>query len=336
MKTDNENYEKKFSKMEKEIDRLQDKISSQGSEVDLNSEINELRFDKEALERKLRKFATHCQRLEDDKAGIADALRSCNIDIDAHERDINDAIIHLCDKFTSTEEALEKQLSNPSFEKEIRSLQRKIQDLSRSEKKLTEKLNRYQQEKRDLEVQLENTKNEFSIGGSEEHREKLRFLEHENLQLMQDSKSAKRQLQASREEIETLRMNIDQNSTSDFGSLDMRTSTKDAIASLTTTSTENSDTLELTSLAEACSKPDTATVLRRFTRKTKKRSALLDNTNVGNRKEERRTRSTRSTDKRQKVNALFETKHAINPTGTPGLGETSSHDTENTGECKQS
>jgi len=341
MKADNENYEKKCSKMEKEINRLQDKISSVGPEANMNSEISELRFDKEALERKLRKFATHCQRLEDDKAGIADALGSCNIDIEAHGSDISEAIIHLCDKFTSIEEALENQQSNPSFEKEKQSMQRKIQNLSHSENELIEKLNQYQREKSDLKIQLENAKNGISNGGSEEHRKKLRFLEHENLQLMQDVKSIKRQLQTAREEVETLRMNVDQSPTSDFGGFDIRTTTKD-----TASSKENSDTMELTNLAEACSKHETDDVLRRSTRPTKKRTVLADNTN-GTRNEDRRKRSI---NKRQKVNALFETKHAMNPTGpdtentkhainrsgAPRLGETSSLDSENTGECKQS
>lgn len=333
--------------MEKEISRLQDKISSQGSEADMTSEISELRFDKEALERKLRKFAAHCQRLEDDKAGIADALRSCNVDLEAHGRDVTEAIIHLCDKFTSTEEALEKQRSNPSFEKEKQSFERKIHNL-------TETLNQYEHEKSNLEAQLENAMKETSFGESEEHREKLRFLEQENLQLMQDVKSTKRQLQAAREEVVTLRMNVDQGSTADFGGLDVRTSAKDTISSLASSSQENSDTMELANLAEAYSKHDTDTVLRRSTR-NKKRNVLSDNTN-GTRNEERRKRKS---DKRQKVNALFETKHAINPTGdarpsdsssldienkkhlmnqmrTPGLGETSSLGSEETGECKQS
>jgi hypothetical protein len=345
--------------MEKEIDRLQDKVSSQGSETELNSEISELRFDKEALERKLRKFATHCQRLEDDKAGIADALRSCNIDLDAHGRDISEAVIHLCDKFASIEETLEKQQSNPSFEKENQTLQRKIQSLSRSEKKLTEKLNQYQFEKEQLESHLKNAKAQTSIGESEEHREKLRFLEHENLQLMQDVKLTKRQLQVARKEVETLRMNMDQNSISDLSSLDVRTSTKDSISvsSKISSSKEDSDTMELTNLAEAYSNHESGTELRRSKRKSKQRTVLSDNTN-GTRDSERRKRSA-AANKRQKVNALFETKHAANPTGkqglqdtaslgsenttssmrrtrTAGLGESSSVDTENTGECQQS
>ena len=328
--------------MEKEINRLQTTVSSMGSEADSSSEISELRFDKEALERKLRKFATHCQRLEDDKAGIADALKSCNIDIETHDRDITEAIIHLCDKFASTEQALEKQLNKSSFDKEKQSFERKIETL-------TEKLNNYQHEKSELEAQLESAEKETSAGESEVHREKLRFLEQENLQLMQDVKSTKRQLQAAREEVVTLRMNVDQNPTSDFGSFDVRTSSKDTVSSLATSSKEDSDTLELTNLAEACSKHDTGNVLRRSTRK--KRSVLSDNTN-GARNEDRRKRST---GKRQKVDtkhsmnptgkskasenpnlAIKNAKHAMNRTAAPGLGESSSLDTENTGECKQS
>ena len=322
--------------MENEIKQLQKQISSAGTETDMSSEISELRFDKEALERKLRKFATHCQRLEDDKAGMADALSSCNIDIEAHGSDISEAIIHLCDKFTSIEEAHEKQSNYRALEKEKQSMQRKMGKMSQSEQKLTEKLNQYRYEKAELQKQLESAKNEPSVGDAEENREKLRFLEHENLQLMHDVKSAKRQLQAAREEVETLRMNVDQNPTADFGSVDLRASTKDTISSMTTSSKENSDTMELTNLAKACSENETSTVLRRSARKTTKRTILSDNTN-STRSEERKERPT---EKRQKVSGLVGTRkldqQRMNTTPTPGLGETSSHDTENTGECKQS
>ncbi len=325
--------------MEKEINRLRTTISSMASDADTSSEINELRFDKEALESKLRKFATHCQSLEDDKAAIVDALGSCNIHV--HNGDVTDAVIQLCDEKTSIQEALEKQSKNSKYEKEKQSMQRNIDQL-------TNKLNEYQQENSELEAQLQNMEKEMATGQSEEQREKLRFLEQENLQLMQDVKSTKRQLQAAREEVVTLRMNVDQNPTSDFGAFDVRSSTKDTMPSLTSSSSkEDSDTMELANLAEACANHETGRVLRRSTRK--KRPVLSDNTN-GTVNEARKTRS--STGKRQKVNALFETKHAMNPTGssssaaienakhamsrTPGLGETSSLDTENTGECKQS
>ncbi len=324
---------------------MQDTIASMESDGASSTEITELRSDKEALEKKIRKFAAHCQRLEDDKAGIADALRSCDVDVESHDGDIIDAVIHLCDKFASTEEALEKEKNNSSFDKEKLSFERKIQTL-------TERLDQYEHEKSELEAQLENAEKNSSVVESEEHREKLRFLEQENLQLMQDVKSTKRQLQAAREEVVTLRMNVDQNPTADFGNFDVRPPRKDSISSLMS-SKEDSDTMELTNLAEACTNNESAPVPRRSTRK--KRTVLADNTN-GSLNEERRARSSTG-GKRQKVNALFDTKHAMNPTGkppkgadfaienakaamnraaTPGLGESSNLDTENTGECNQS
>eukprot|EP00535_Pseudo-nitzschia_heimii_P013095 CAMPEP_0197196052 /NCGR_PEP_ID=MMETSP1423-20130617/32148_1 /TAXON_ID=476441 /ORGANISM="Pseudo-nitzschia heimii, Strain UNC1101" /LENGTH=3046 /DNA_ID=CAMNT_0042649821 /DNA_START=153 /DNA_END=9293 /DNA_ORIENTATION=- len=482
MKTDNTNLKKKCSNMQKEILRLQEEKSSVGTDDNMKSEIDELRFDKEAVERKLRKYATHCQRLEDDKAGVADALGSCGVTIEAHGNDVGEAIINLCDKLTTTEQALKSRKGDvSSFETENRTLQREIQELSDSQKKLKEELNLYEKEKYELETELENTKNNKRV--AEELRAKLRFLEDENLQLMQDAKSSKRREQTARKEIEVLRMNIDQTSTSsDFDDFDVRQSSGDKNSFLTLSSKEDSDTTELTNLAEVCSMQNTGSELRRSTRmtrveiskedpelteltksveasastrrssrrirteaskessdrmdltnlaetrastrrstrnteaeaskenldtmeltnlaearastrrstrktraetskekmdtvettnffeehgtksslrrstrnariaeesythdvstslrqsarKTKKRGVLSDNTN-GSMNEGRRTRST---DKRQKVNALFETKHAINPTGnTPGLGESSSVETENTGECQQS
>jgi len=325
-------YVKKCSHLEKEINRLQKLMSSMGSETKIGSEISELRFDKEALEKKLRKFATHCQRLEDDKAGMVDALQSCNINI--HGSDVSEAIVHLCDKLASIEEAHEKQLNNASSEEEKHLMQRKIENLSHLEKRLTEKLNQYQQENAELQEKLGKTVNESSAGDSEEHREKIRYLEHENLQLMHDMKSVKRQLQASREEIETLRMNsIDQTPTAEFECLDVRAaSAKHILSPVTSSSKENSDTMELANLAEACTK----NILRLSARKTKKRNILSDSTN-GIRDE---GRGERIIDKRQKVGGLAGKKtmnrNPVNHISTPGLGETSSNDTENGGECKQS
>eukprot|EP00536_Pseudo-nitzschia_multiseries_P008865 jgi/Psemu1/306099/fgenesh1_kg.234_\ len=298
-----------------------------------SSEINELRFDKEALERKLRKFATHCQRLEDDKAGMVDALRSCNIDIETHGNDVSEAIIHLCDKLTSVEEAQERQSDDSSYQRQKHLMQQKLEKLSFSEKQLTEKLNQAEYEKVKLQEKLDTVMGEPSCGDSEEHREKIRYLEHENLQLMHDMKSVKRQLHAAREEIETLRMNhIQPSPTSNFGGLDVRATTKHPLSPLANSSKENSDTMELANLAEACTK----NILRLSARKTKKRNILLDNTN-GTRDE---SRLERSTDKRQKLVLAADKKRVhqnpVNRSLTPGLGETSSQDTENTGECKQS
>lgn len=325
--------------------RLKKQNSSEGAETDLSSEINELRFHKEALENKLRKFAAHCQRLEDDKASMADALRSCNIDMEAHGNDISEAVFHVCDRLTSIEDI---ETNGLSLEKEMQSMQQKIDKMVQTEKKMVEKLDQYQHERTEMKKQLESAKNEATSNDSEEKSAKLRFLENENLQLMRDFKSAKRQLQVAREEVENLRLTTSSKGSSDTFELttemvkassenrENKTSTTSErrrssrnTKKTTASSKESSDTLELTNLAKACSeqKATTVTELRRSSRSAKKIHILSDSTN-SSRNEGREENPTK---KRQKVN-----EQQMNRRSSPGLGESSSHESEQTGECAQS
>ena len=258
--------------MKNELIRLEKQNSSEGAETELSSENSELRFHKEALENKLRKFAAHCQRLEDDKASMADALRSCNIDMEAHGNDISEAVFHVCDRLTSIENI---ETNGLSLEKKMQSMQQKIDKMAQIEQKLSEKLNQYRLEKTEMKKQLESAKNEATSNDSEEKSEKLRFLENENLQLMRDFKSAKRQLQVAREEVENLRLTSSSKGSSDTFELTSemaKASSKNRENKTSTTSTtsttserrcssrntkkttdsskESSDTLELTNLCK--------------------------------------------------------------------------------------
>lgn len=357
------------STLKNELIQLKKKTSSKGAETDLKSENSELRFHKDALENKIRKFAGHCQRLEDDKAGMIDALESCNVDMEAHGDDVSTAVIHMCDRLTSIEDIKTKGLS---FEKENRSMKQKIDKMAQKEHKLMEKLTQYQHEKARMKKQLESAKNESSNVDSEEKSEKLRFLEQENLQLMHDFKAAKLQLQASRGEVESLRMNVE----NDFGMMDLQTSTKDAASNLTTSSKGPPDTLDLTEMAKACSenkesvtlelrrssrkkrnvsskrssdeleqtelakacsenKVSTTVEPRRSSRKTKKRNVLSDQTNANDPRNEYRKEN--PTEKRQKyIGERNIDERQMNRRSSPGLGESSSHDSEQASECNQS
>merc|ERR1712238_110699 len=319
------------STLKKELIQLKKKTSSEGAETDLKSENSELRFHKDALENKIRKFAGHCQRLEDDKAGMIDALESCNVDMEAHGDDVSAAVIHMCDRLTSIENIKTKGLS---FEKENQSMEQKIDKMAQREQKLIEKLTQYQHEKTVMKKQLESAKNQSSTVDSEEIREKLRFLEQENLQLMHDFKAAKLQLQVSRGEVESLRMNVE----TDFGMMDLQTSTRDAASSLTTSSSKGPpDTLDLTEMAKACSenKASTTAEPRRSLRNTKKRNVLSDQTNTNGPRNEYRKEN--PTEKRQKyIGERNIDERQMNRRSSPGLGESSSHDSEQASECNQS
>lgn len=259
IKLDNENHKKKISNLNNEIIQLKNQITSKRTNNDSSSETSELRFHKDALENKLRKYAAHCQRLEDDKAGMIDALRSCNIDMEAHRNDVSEAVYQVCDRLTSIEDIKENSLT---LEKENRSTKEKMNEMVQTEHNLVEKLNQYRRERTAMKKQLDSLKTEFAGANSEVMGKKLRFLEQENLQLMQDVKASKRQLQTAREEIESLRMNVEQNPTADFSIMDLQTSTKDADSNLSCTTKESSDTLELTKMAKDCSENNGYTTSR--------------------------------------------------------------------------
>jgi len=169
---------------------LQAQLGSVESDSVLKTELSELRFDKEALESKLRKFASHCQRLEDEKASTIDALRSCDINF-THEDDINEAIITLCDQLAS-KSARDSPGESEHLKQENRSLMSKLESLSQSEKQLTSTVTRYQVEIEELKRSMRDSDDDAS-GVKSQMGRKLRFLEQENLQLMLDVKSSKKQ-----------------------------------------------------------------------------------------------------------------------------------------------
>ena len=182
-----------------------------------DSELTKLRFDKQALENKLRKFAVHCQRLEDEKENILQALGLTKSD-----DDIGKAVVTLCDKVASLEkecdslaksenrssaalvesDQLREKIS--SLQTQVSDYQKKIDRLVRSEaknKELVASLKREQQELRGLADRARGNVESLES----EKCGQLRYLEQENLQLMVDLKATKKQLQHAKSEINMLR-----------------------------------------------------------------------------------------------------------------------------------
>lgn len=279
--------------------------------MSLRTEASELRFDKEALESKLRKFAAHCQRLEDDKAGAIDALRSCDIDVE-QEGDINDAIISLCDKLAS-KSGREFNAEIDRLQQDNKTLQARIERLTKADEVVAKKADGYQREIKDLKRTMTD-KNDDVSGARSEMSRKLRFLEQENLQLMLDVKSTKKQLQTAREELEMLRMNVADSTTMDFNSVGLGGS--GSVQKVCSTETSNNENKRPRTSADA-------TPGRKRARASK--AALVERTNQ--RDKESGTPGT----KKQWV-ALDKNRTNV---AAPGLGE-AAIDGDNTGECKQS
>jgi hypothetical protein len=257
---------------------------------------------------------------------MADALRSCNIDIAAYDNDISEAIIHLCDRLTSFEDAHSKRQTETSVQNENESLRQEMEKMAKTERTLVEKMKVYEHEIEEMKRSL----HDASRSVSEEMRQKVSFLEQENLQLMLDVKSTKQQLQKAREE--SLRISVDEGPTLDFGDVGFQPqpSRKGGASASLDEEKEPSDTVELSQLARGYSESK-GPVLKR-PRESRNRSALSDSTNRSGKEK----KPAESMYKRQKTSAVDKASGLGRQRVTPGLGESSSLDSEHTGECKQS
>jgi hypothetical protein len=153
-----------------------------------NSELSSLQFDKEALENKLRKFASHCQSLEDERVTILQVLRSA-VPLQAEDDDIEKAIVVLCDKLAS----LEKECESMSESRKSVSTSFLATDNFRSQN-----------------LSLQKQDNEL--------RQQIRCLEQENLKLIVDLRALKKQLQNTNSQLNVLQMQSSGNLTNNLTS----------------------------------------------------------------------------------------------------------------------
>lgn len=259
----------------------------------------------EALESKLRKYATHCQRLEEEKAEISNVLRSSNC---MEGDDIPKAVVRVCDQLASLEETCntlsksENQASsflleveslrthNSSLQGQIQEMRRKSDRLVRSEIQLKEQLAsataRYDESKA--------VKSSETRDADEEKTRQIRYLEQENLQLMKDLKGAKKQVQHLKAEANVLRQST---------------------------------------VRDASHNPDLASINSSDTRSKKRSRHTTPNDKENGQVQNTRNSSfTKSSAKRGRTLPLSSRKERK----TPGLGEAFADTPENTQECKQS
>jgi chromosome segregation ATPase len=230
-----ESYRNKLTESEKEVAILRSQVAGSKTANEVCENLTSVRFEKEALETKLRKYITYCKALESDKTQIIDALR-------AHRREVIDddfagAVVSLCDQLTSLEEEcdalsraegrassylleserLHEQIS--SLKIEVEQSQKKVMELTSVEAELTARLKKA--EEKNVAVREDQEKLRSRAGGTgresvPEKSRQVKYLEQENLQLMLDLKAAKKQLQTARSELDVLRMQTLDDDTEDF------------------------------------------------------------------------------------------------------------------------
>lgn len=235
----------KLTTAEATISQLQAKVARVSRDVASTpdgDEMASMKFAKEALETKLRKYAAHCQRLENEKASVLDALKAVNGNV-IDDGDVTRAIIALCDKHTSLEEECEALMSaekrassylseldhlretNSCLQRSFSDAEGKLAMLTHSEADLARKLNEAKEkvallrkERDHLKLLAESERGNVADLESEKSRQ-VRYLEQENLQLMLDLKNAKKQIKATRAQLDAMRMTVVDDETEDLGSI---------------------------------------------------------------------------------------------------------------------
>ncbi|GMI09206.1 hypothetical protein TrRE_jg2670 [Triparma retinervis] len=222
MKEERISYMKKARELEKVNERLRTS-SSDGSISDevhtANlSEIAKLKESNAVIGDKLRKYAEHCQKIEAEKAAIIDTIQSTGGAVDV-ENDFAGAVASLCEKLSAAEEECEAlasaetrantYLTQLDRAKEVKAKlvdNEKVQadriaKLQSIEATLSENLNNAENKVAELEAltdELKSMTNNIAGEKGEVEAEKtkqVRFLEQENLNLMMETKTLKRNLQ---------------------------------------------------------------------------------------------------------------------------------------------
>ena len=306
----------------------------------LTQEIATLKFEKDALETKLRKYASYCQRLDNDKAQIEDALRSRKRPI--LDGDFTGAVVALCDELTGLEEECEvlanAERKASSYLMELDQLQDEKSSLAAQVEQKEKDLMELQKEAKDLAGRVQAKDAEIEILSAERERlsrsqqrrqtpnkdaelsRKVSYLEKENLQLMRDLKATKKSLQSTRSELDVLKMKGVGDDTEDFSALVSANRTKYAPPVRRTVLRPKDENQIKTTHAEKDTIDVPMTSVDKENGPVVSKNTAKDNEAM---KKRRAARALRAQQRRDGSTPL-------------GLGEPGPVDEENTGECTQS
>jgi hypothetical protein len=301
--------------------KLEEVLRSQQTDGE-NAEITQLRFHIEACKSKLRKYATHCQKLEEERAGILHALRSTKIR-GIEESDFSNSIVSLCDRVTSLEEEcashsktgnravslsvdLEKLTQvNDSLKKEVTNSKDRVGRLLRSEGILKDELSSLQRQLTELQ----------QVGGNEDE---IRNLKRENLSLMEELKSVKKQLQRAKTETRMFHLQDSSDTTFEIDALKSRLAADSGVQNRV------SDKVD--------SKRRTETDSRKRSNTFMNEENVPETENSKTRSARRKTTAPSAPSSTKKRAAMSSTKKRA----PPGLGESAEANDENTQQCHQS
>lgn len=202
-------YKEKYLRSQEELERLRSRFEDTA---------NEKGEKLKATEVKLRKYVKHCQNLEAEKGEIAATLEEFHPSISVKKEGLANAVVSLCENFQASNEVSEQikrlRSNNSSLENSLSKAQDNVSTLIASEKELKSKLRKtgkafvsLEKEHKEMRTMLENTKGNVSQLQSEKSRQ-VRYLEQENLQLMQELKSLKRSFKATKSELNSYKQGM--------------------------------------------------------------------------------------------------------------------------------
>lgn len=206
---------KRVKELEKDVKVLRESPNQSSDE-----QVQGLAKSNKALAEKLDKYAKHTQKLEAEKGAVLHTLSQTE-GFEAEGEDFTGSIALLCERLSAAEEECEalasaetrastyltqldrakEELEKSSASSEV--LKEKIEKLTKREGELAAQLNdaensnaAMQREKEEFMATAEKREDEES-----DYQKKIRFLESENLSLIQENKKAKRALQTSSAEL---------------------------------------------------------------------------------------------------------------------------------------
>ena len=220
MKQENENLSRQCEELKAHLDATDKRISSSistcssgstgrsddASRDSQNKDIATLKDRNHALERKLKKYHSHCAKLEDEIATGLKVLESC-LPVES-SKGLNKAIIALCEKVSSLEDECnlqeEAKKMTSAYAREVDELrckaseleakfsesENRISILSRSEKDLQTKLKYTREELLSLRQKHDDSERSTQENENDKSRQ-ISYLERENLQLHKELKAAK-------------------------------------------------------------------------------------------------------------------------------------------------
>lgn len=220
-----------FMRRCKELEVINEKLrnGAGGGAIDEANvaEISNLKTSNTALTDKLRKYASHCQKLEGERAAVIDNVTSLEKNVN---KDFVGSIAIVvervqaaeeeCDALASAETRANTYLTQLDREREdkekgretIQTLKEQVGSLTEKEKGLSLQLHSSEEKVTELLEEMEKfIKSTSELNGKVGEVEtvstkKVRFLEQENLQLMQDQKQLKREMQGYKAELQAYKV----------------------------------------------------------------------------------------------------------------------------------